>query len=83
MDRGKMTGYSIFNQNNVSSSAKQHQISQESYEAWLKEYILDGLRGIRYGQSFCNHFDITNNLLYYTLGPAEADEYIRKRYIAN
>jgi hypothetical protein len=76
-----MTGYSIFNQNNVSSNSKVYTVSLELYEAWKKDYILDGLRGIRYGQSFCNKFGITNNLLYYTLGPTEADNYIKAHYI--
>jgi len=57
-------------------------ILQEDFELWQKDYTWDGLHGIRYGQSFCNRFGITDNLLYYTTWPAEQiDDYIKKHYI--
>jgi hypothetical protein len=41
------------------------------------------LHGIRYGQSFCNHFGITDNHLYYAPGDIVwCDRYIRKTYLA-
>jgi hypothetical protein len=58
-------------------------ISTEDYEQWKKDYIWEALHGIRYGQSFCNHFGITDNHLYYGTGGIEcADKYIRKTYLA-
>ena len=58
-------------------------ISQEDYDVWQKDVIWDNLHGIRYGQSFCNHFGITDNILFYTFdNPAKADLYIKKHYIA-
>jgi hypothetical protein len=57
-------------------------ISQEDFELWQKDVIWDALHGIRYGQSFCNRFGISNNLLYYTNWPTEQlDEYIKKHYV--
>jgi len=57
-------------------------ISQEDFELWQKDYTWDGLHGIRYGQSFCNRFGITDNLLYYTNWPCEQiNEYIKKVYV--
>jgi hypothetical protein len=57
-------------------------ISYHNYEQWQQEFVFDVLRGVRYGQSFCNRFDITDNILFYEQDPEWADEYIRKTYIA-
>ena len=57
-------------------------LSQEDFELWQKDVIWDALHGIRYGQSFCNRFNISDNLLYYTTWPpAQMDDYIRKHYV--
>ena len=58
-------------------------INQEDYEIWQKDVIWDNLHGIRYGQSFCNRFGITDNLLYYTSWPIDQqDDYIKRNYVA-
>ncbi len=57
------------------------QVTQEQYDQWARGFVFDGLRDQRYGQSFCNHFDIHDNILYYATTVAEADRYIRKVYI--
>ena len=58
-------------------------ITQEDYKQWRRDYIWEALRGQRYGQSFCNHFGITDNHLYYASGDiAWCDQYIRKTYLA-
>jgi hypothetical protein len=58
------------------------QISMEQFTEWKDQYSFDGLRGLRYGQSFCNHFGITDNILYYTMfDVAQCNDYIMKRYI--
>ena len=81
-----MTGHNAFEQmaafaDNVIDRANLS-ISQEDFDLWQKDVIWDALHGIRYGQSFCNRFGITDNLLYYTTWPPEQmDEYIRKHYI--
>jgi hypothetical protein len=57
-------------------------ITQEDFEVWQKDVIWDCLHGLRYGQSFCNRFGISDNLVYYSTWPAEQmDDYIRKHYI--
>ena len=57
-------------------------VTLSEYRDWQRGYIFDGLRALRYGQSFCNHFDITDNILYYNiLTQADADRYIRETYI--
>ena len=58
-------------------------ITADDYKQWQHDYIWEALHGIRYGQSFCNHFGITDNHLYYAPGDiAWCDKYIRKTYIA-
>jgi hypothetical protein len=82
-----MTGHNVFDQitafaDNVTARANLS-ISQEDFDLWQKDVIWDALHGIRYGQSFCNRFGITDNLLYYTTWPPEQlDDYIRKHYVA-
>lgn len=57
-------------------------ITQEEYDLWQREVIWDALHGIRYGQSFCNRFGISDNLLYYSTWPPEQmEDYIKKHYI--
>lgn len=73
----------IVNQlNNSKENLEPRRITLEQYEIWKKDAIFDGLRGLRYGQSFCNSFGITDNILFFTMNHVEADEYIRKLYIA-
>ena len=81
-----MTGHNAFDQMVTATTTtrvlfKNH-IAQEDFELWQRDYTWDGLHGIRYGQSFCNRFGITDNLLYYTTWPCEQiDEYIKREYI--
>lgn len=57
-------------------------ISREDFELWKKDYTWDALHGIRYGQSFCNRFGISDNLLYYNTWPSEqSHDYIERTYI--
>jgi hypothetical protein len=59
-------------------------ITQEDFELWQKDVIWDCLHGLRYGQSFCNRFSISDNLLYYSTWPqAQMDDYIKRNYIGN
>jgi hypothetical protein len=60
---------------------RQHSISPAAYEAWRLEFTFDGIRGMRYGQSFCNHFDITDYVLFYKLDWDSADQHIRMIYL--
>ena len=60
---------------------RQHSIDQAAYEAWRLEFTFDGIRGLRYGQSFCNHFDITDYVLFYKMDWDSADQHIRTVYL--
>jgi len=57
-------------------------VDSADYQQWRQEVVFDMLRGVRYGQSFCNRFDITDNILFYEQDHEWADVYIRKNYIA-
>lgn len=56
-------------------------ITREQYSIWKRQYTLDGLRGVRYGKSFCDYFGITDNLLLHSLGVQAADAYIEETYV--
>jgi hypothetical protein len=80
-----MTGHNAFEQIvdfANSDGEPKNLISQEDFDIWQKDVIWDALHGQRYGQSFCNRFGISDNLLYYTTWPPEQlEDYIRKHYI--
>lgn len=80
-----MSGEKVFEQLVAFADSKgqvHRAVSAEDYDQWKKDYIWEALHGIRYGQSFCNHFGITDNHLYYAPGDiAWCDKYIRKHYL--
>lgn len=60
---------------------KLYTVDAEEYQAWRHGYLFDALQNLRYGQSFCNAFDITDNVLFYEKDRDWADDYIRKHYV--
>ena len=56
-------------------------IQLKDYEDWQKQYTWDALQNIRYGQSFCNQYNITDLRLYYSRDWVFCDRLIRKEYI--
>ena len=60
---------------------RRNSILQAEYDAWRDEFVFDGIRGMRYGQSFCNHFGITDYVLFYKVDWASADQHIRTVYL--
>ena len=56
-------------------------ITKEQYRQWAAGFVFEGLRGQRYGQSFCNQFGIKDNILYYSSTVEEADRYIQRNYV--
>ena len=58
------------------------QVSVQDYEKWHESFLFETLQfDTRYGQSFCNKFDITDYILYYMRDIKRADEHIRKHYL--
>jgi hypothetical protein len=56
-------------------------ISEHAYQQWCRGYVFDAMRDHSYGQSFCRHFGIRDNILYYAGTVADADAYIRRNYV--
>lgn len=56
-------------------------ITLDQFNEWEEKYVFDGLCGLRVGQSFCNHFDIVDYILYYMTNSDRAMEHILLRYV--
>jgi hypothetical protein len=60
---------------------RQGRVSYQEYTAWKRSYIFDRLRGLRLGQSFCNHFNITDNRIYYDSNAVRCEQLIVKDWV--
>ena len=60
---------------------QQNSVTEAAYEDWKREFTFEGIRGARYGQSFCNYFGITDYVLFYKVDWASADQHIRMVYL--
>jgi hypothetical protein len=56
-------------------------IKLADYESWQKLYTFDALLDQRYGQSFCNHFDIQDHRIFYERDWTRCDKLIRSEWI--
>jgi hypothetical protein len=56
-------------------------IKLADYESWQKLYTFDALQDLRYGQSFCNHFDIQDHRIFYERDWVRCDILIRSEWI--
>lgn len=56
-------------------------ITMDRYDRWRRGFVFDGMRNLRYGQSFCNYFNITDNILFYCDTVSRAHDYIIANYI--
>jgi len=60
---------------------RKNSIPESEYHMWQRAFTFEGIKGARYGQSFCNHFDITDYVLFYKMDWASADQHIRMMYL--
>jgi hypothetical protein len=56
-------------------------ISSQAFELWRREFVFQGLAGLRYGQAFCNRFGITDYIIYYNRSIEEIDQRIQTWYV--
>jgi hypothetical protein len=56
-------------------------VSLRAFEQWRREFIFEGLAGLRYGQAFCNQFGITDYIIYYNRNIEEIDQRIKTWYV--
>ena len=75
-----MMGHSVFTHTPTVKTSLT--ISHAQYEDWQQQFTVDALLGQRYGQSFCNRFGITDNLLFFTREIAWCEQYIKDHYLA-
>ena len=84
-----MTGRTVFEQLMQDMINRPHKspyagnltITQKQFDEWQKLAAWDIMQGLRYGQSFCNHFGLTDNILYYEFSWLSAEEYIKRTYV--
>lgn len=84
-----MSGHNVFEQlmrevidgSTRSPYKSNKKITESQFNKWQKQLSFDLLQGMRYGQSFCNYFGITDNILYYEFSWLNAEEYIKRTYI--
>jgi hypothetical protein len=78
-----MKGHSVFTYTHTPSIPLPHiSVTVEQYEDWKRQFTVDALLGQRYGQSFCNRFGITDNLLFHTTEIGWCERYIEAVYLA-
>ena len=61
---------------------RRNSVTEAEYSEWKRAFTFEGIRGLRYGQSFCNHFGIVDYVLFYKVDWASADQHIRVVYLA-
>lgn len=71
----------IIRNSNVSPTPSPSSIPKDKYKQWQKEYTFDALRNRRYGESFCQAFNIVDNRLYYDSNQQRCDQLIRREWI--
>jgi hypothetical protein len=63
-------------------NARDLEISESDFEHWQKLYTWDALKGIEYGVSFCQHFEIYDVVLQlFSLHTIDVEKYIRESYV--
>ena len=61
---------------------KYHTVTQEQYEQFQYYYVMDALKGWRYGQAFCERFGISNaSPLYHFKSRDICDRWIHDNYL--
>jgi hypothetical protein len=71
----------IIRNSNVSTKPSPSSISKDKYKQWQKEYTFAALRNRRYGESFCQAFNITDNRLYFDSDWKRCDQLIRREWV--
>jgi hypothetical protein len=63
-------------------NARDLKISESDFEHWQKLYTWDALKGIEYGLSFCQYFEIYDAVLQlFDMHTPEPEQYIRASYV--
>ena len=57
-------------------------VTMDNYKEWRKAYTFDALKGFRFGQSFCKHFNIRDFRIQYETDWLRCDRIIRSEWVA-
>jgi len=71
------------NYNQTDQVKNNKKISNIDYNTWRGSYVFQALKNQRYGQAFCNQFNITDNILFYDDRTDYCHKHILKYYIQN
>ena len=58
-------------------------ITAAEFAQWQKHYSWDALQNVRYGQSFCNYFNIGDNRLFYERNAERCCNLIKTEYLGS
>lgn len=73
---------STVNQSNYFGSNERTYVTKQEYEEFKRQYIFDALRDLRFGQAFCNYFNIPNGTpLFYFKDMEMCERWIKDNYI--
>jgi hypothetical protein len=62
--------------------ARDLEISESAFEHWQRLYTWDALKGIKYGESFCQYFEIYDAVLQlFDSHTDDKEKYIRQSYV--
>jgi hypothetical protein len=63
--------------------ARNLKISESDFEHWQKLYTWDAIKGVEYGASFCQYFEIYDAVLQLIhKDTGDMEKYIRESYVA-
>ena len=63
--------------------ARNLKISESDFEHWQKLYTWDAIKGVKYGASFCQYFEIHDAVLQLIhKDTGDMEKYIRESYVA-
>lgn len=65
----------------VSEKFENFSIGLKQFEEFNRYYVIQAIQGLRYGQAFCNYFDITDYRLYYHHDMEYCQDLIKSEYI--
>jgi hypothetical protein len=66
----------------IDNKAKRaYSITEAEYSEWKQVFTFEGIKGSRYGQSFCNHFGIQDYRVYHEQNWQRCDQIIQSYWL--
>jgi hypothetical protein len=77
---GSMTVDLLTKDATVSVSATK--LTEQEYTQWKQEFCWEALKGYRFGEGFCQHYKIIDNILFFERDLDRAEQHIRNYYVS-